>query len=109
VKPLALGTASEPAVGSEIRAVGFGKRGDKLGAGKKYQRDHVLVLARSSHEFLVGESTCNGDSGGPALDALGRVVGVVSRGGPACSGPTATNVYTRTSAFPTLLAKAKSP
>src|SRR5262249_1689343 len=33
-------------------------------------------------EFQVGESICEGDSGGPALDATtGAVVGVVSRGG----------------------------
>src|SRR5262249_30886010 len=84
VKPLAVALDNQPAVGSYVRAVGFGKRGQKAGSGKKYARDHVRVLDRSAAEFIVGESTCNGDSGGPALDANGAIVGVVSRGGPGC-------------------------
>jgi hypothetical protein len=30
-------------------------------------------------EFLGGDGVCSGDSGGPALDAAGRVVGIASR------------------------------
>jgi secreted trypsin-like serine protease len=106
VKPLAVKLDGAPLVGSYIRAVGFGKRGQKAGAGKKYARDHVRVLDRSENEFVVGESTCSGDSGGPALDASGAVVGVVSRGGPACTGSNATNIYTATSAFSRLIKRA---
>jgi V8-like Glu-specific endopeptidase len=40
-----------------------------------------------STEFLGETGICSGDSGGPALDADGKVVGVVSRGGPGCSTP----------------------
>jgi V8-like Glu-specific endopeptidase len=40
-----------------------------------------------STEFLGETGICSGDSGGPALDADGKVVGVVSRGGPDCSTP----------------------
>jgi V8-like Glu-specific endopeptidase len=40
-----------------------------------------------STEFLGETGICSGDSGGPALDADGKVVGVVSRGGPGCGTP----------------------
>jgi hypothetical protein len=40
-----------------------------------------------STEFRGETGICSGDSGGPALDADGKVLGVVSRGGPDCSTP----------------------
>ena len=40
-----------------------------------------------STEFRGETGICSGDSGGPAFDADGKVVGVVSRGGPDCSTP----------------------
>jgi hypothetical protein len=84
----------------EVRAVGYGKRGDDLGAGKKYARDRIPVLSATRAEFTTGESSCQGDSGGPAFDSdTGRVVGVVSRGGASCEGPTARSIYTRVDAF----------
>jgi hypothetical protein len=42
------------------------------------------VVAR---EFLGETGVCSGDSGGPALDAQGKVIGVVSRGSDPCSTP----------------------
>jgi hypothetical protein len=41
----------------------------------------------TAHEFVGDHGTCEGDSGGPALDTLGRVFGVTSRGGVGCSTP----------------------
>lgn len=41
----------------------------------------------TAHEWLGDHGTCEGDSGGPALDTLNRVVGVTSRGGANCSTP----------------------
>ena len=38
-------------------------------------------------EFLVGESFCSGDSGGPSMSSKGAVVGVVSRGGGGAMNP----------------------
>jgi MYXO-CTERM domain-containing protein len=38
-------------------------------------------------EFRGASGICEGDSGGPALDLAGKVVGVVSRGGAECSHP----------------------
>jgi hypothetical protein len=97
------------AKGAHVSAVGFGRRGDGDAAGTKLLRQHVRVLDTSDSEFLVGEATCQGDSGGPALDeGSGEIVGVVSRGGPACDGSDAHNIYTRTDVFHHLIDEAFS-
>ncbi len=86
--------------GEYVRAVGYGRRSDGDPAGTKMLRDHVRVLSVSPAEFTVGEATCHGDSGGPALDVgTSEVIGVVSRGGPRCDGPGVHNIYTRVDAF----------
>jgi secreted trypsin-like serine protease len=103
VTPLALGSLSGV---NAVRGVGFGKRGDNADAGKKMTRSNVAIHSESASEFTVGVLSCNGDSGGPALDSKGRVVGVVSRGGPTCSGPDSENIYTRVDAFQALIDQA---
>lgn len=93
--------------GHFVRAVGFGKTGDYGSAGEKLLRDHVKIQSVTAAEFEVGEATCNGDSGGPALDeSTGELLGVVSRGGPACEGPGVHNIYTRADAFEEVIASA---
>ncbi|HWA71522.1 MAG TPA: S1 family peptidase [Polyangiaceae bacterium] len=52
-------------------------------------------------EFRGETGVCEGDSGGPAFDADGKVVGVVSRGGEECSTP----VYTTVTAWRDLIAE----
>ncbi len=94
--------------GDTLRAVGYGKRGDGIGAGKKYVRDGISVQWTGAAEFVVGEATCQGDSGGPAIDSSGQVVGVVSAGGDTCEGPDAYGLYTRTDAFADLIQKTLS-
>ena len=95
------------AVGDHVRAVGYGRAGDGQPAGTKLLRDHVKVMDTSDNEFVVGEATCQGDSGGPAIDeTTGEIVGVVSRGGPACDGPNVHNIYTRSDVYLPLLAEA---
>jgi secreted trypsin-like serine protease len=96
VTPLALGPLTNV---ETVRGVGFGKRGDRASAGKKMTRSSVPILERSAAEFEVGVLSCSGDSGGPALDSQGNVVGIVSRGGPNCSGSSSRNIYTRVDAF----------
>jgi len=104
VAPLEVELEAEVQAGQELRAVGFGRRGGGKSSGRKYVREHVPVVDTSAFEFLVGEATCSGDSGGPALDeTTGSVIGVVSRGGPACEGPHVHNIYTRADPFASLL------
>jgi hypothetical protein len=47
------------------------------------------------NEWLGNGGPCSGDSGGPALDADGRVIGVVSRGKSGCTEPVFSDVATR--------------
>ena len=96
--------------GEHLRLVGFGKSGDESGAGQKLLRTNVPVVSVTAHEFETGEATCNGDSGGPAIDETsGEIVGVVSRGGPTCEGPDTRNIFTRAGAFASLIASAVTP
>ncbi|HEX7667569.1 MAG TPA: S1 family peptidase [Polyangiaceae bacterium] len=93
--------------GEHLRLVGYGKSGDDSGAGEKLLRTNVPVVSVTAHEFQTGEATCNGDSGGPAIDEdTGSIVGVVSRGGPTCEGADTRNIFTRVDAFTSLVAKA---
>jgi hypothetical protein len=95
------------AQGDHVRAVGFSRDPDGARATTKVLRDHVKVLETSANEFLAGEATCRGDSGGPAIDeATGEIVGVVSRAGPTCDGKGAHDVFTRTDAFLALIGQA---
>ena len=67
-------------------------------------------------EFMVGESLCAGDSGGPALSATGAVLGVAARAGngqprvtsyaDTCVGPKARAVYASLSAHTDLVTRA---
>jgi secreted trypsin-like serine protease len=43
--------------------------------------------------------TCRGDSGGPVVDALGNIVGIVSWGKKQCTGDGQPGVYTRVAAY----------
>ena len=101
VKPLPL-RARGPAVGDKVRSVGFGTPDEN--PATKLLREHVVVRSVSDGEFGVGEGTCLGGAGGPAIDEdTGEIIGIVTRDGP-CG--TARNVYTRVDAFTTLLESA---
>lgn len=99
--------AAAPRVGGRVRAVGFGAGAAGIAAGQKRAREHVPLVEVSAREFEVGEATCSGDSGGPALDEdSGAIVGVVSRGSRPCDAHDARNTYTRLDVHPDLLARA---
>ncbi len=89
-------------------AVGFGITSDtasdsgtrrRLNNLHRRLRGHLVRLARPRRHRRrrasgIGDhGTCEGDSGGPALDAQGRVFGVTSRGGAQCSSPIYGDVY----------------
>lgn len=99
VKPAPV-RATGPARGDRVRTVGYGALDGEGPTGIKLVREHVKVLSVSAAEFIVGESTCRGAPGGPALDeATGEILGVVTREGSSCEGPDAHNAYTRVDAF----------
>lgn len=86
----------EVAPGETYTAVGYGvDAGGEIG-GKRMQLSGLSVSCEpgtcdskivKATEFLGESGVCSGDSGGPALDEDGKVVGVVSRGGPECTTP----------------------
>jgi secreted trypsin-like serine protease len=89
--------ATGVAQGDHVITVGFG-------GAARLERDHVEVVQTTADELVVAEATCEGESGGPALDEqTGEIVGVLSRGGPTCDGPRAYDVYTRVDAYRKLI------
>lgn len=64
-----------------LTMVGYGRREDG-GTGKKFSVTVPVTQTNPSEIALGGASldSCEGDSGGPALDQEGRIVAVISRG-----------------------------
>ncbi|APR82692.1 Vitamin K-dependent protein C [Minicystis rosea] len=83
-----------PIVGETFTAVGYGttKGGTFNGTGTRHERTSVPVTGAGKtttaegivrtveSDWTSGEGPCAGDSGGPAIDAVGRSFGVMSRG-----------------------------
>ncbi|WP_437687711.1 trypsin-like serine protease [Sorangium sp. So ce176] len=98
VTPLAPRLDRPPEEGEVYSAVGFGDtEGRARDGGARRRRDglHVECVGygcgtqeRVTGSEWRGESgICSGDSGGPALDVAGRIIGVTSRGPAGCSDP----------------------
>lgn len=101
VCPLIPRVDSAVASGEGYTAVGFGITSPTAAAaGTRYQVTGLSVQCAAdcgidtsaTLEWIGGASTakgaCDGDSGGPALDAAGRVIGTVSRGPASSCSPT---------------------
>jgi hypothetical protein len=81
--------------GEAFTAVGFGTALEDGAAGTRRALANVEVVCGANAcgapdvltdtEFLGEQAVCEGDSGGPALDVNGEVVGVASRTGEDCT------------------------
>ncbi|WP_433931320.1 serine protease [Sorangium cellulosum] len=89
--------------GEEYYAVGFGATNDRsTGAGLRRRRDNLFIdcvadgcpaSVVKSTEWVGDTGICEGDSGGPSLDLMHRVIGVTSRGAEGCEYPIYGYVY----------------
>jgi hypothetical protein len=84
------------APGESYTAVGYGVDSSGESSGRRMQLRGLSITCEpgacntdvvKATEFMGEKGVCSGDSGGPALDQDGKVVGVVSRGGPECTTP----------------------
>lgn len=88
-EPIAPRLDEPVAHGEPYTAVGFGATPDPDQQGTRRSREGLLVTctpedcagvaAVEDTEFRGGDGVCSGDSGGPAIDADGRVTGIASR------------------------------
>jgi hypothetical protein len=106
--PAAMATPLVPRIDVSARAaevyaaVGYGLDLDS-GSGTRRNRTGLLVSCSgtacgpivTNSEWGGQEAVCPGDSGGPALDAAERVIGVASRGSEGCRTP----IYSSVSSF----------
>jgi hypothetical protein len=122
VATASLGTTADTfATGDMLSVVGFGATdpsGNGVDSKTLLERDDMQIVAIGpvalqtptqkdpmlAGEFATTTGFCNGDSGGPALDANGNVIGIVSRAVHDCA--TGPDVFTSTAAHFDLAAKA---
>lgn len=100
--PIAPRLEPAPTVAETYAAVGYGATDDSgSGTGQRRRRDGLAVgcvaagcasTFSDEAEWRGEAGVCGGDSGGPALDGSGRVLGVASRGAVGCVDPTYTMV-----------------
>lgn len=101
--------------GETYSAVGYGgsdANEDVAEYGIRHSRAGLSVMCGQNNncadntvaaqEFLGSEGACHGDSGGPAIDDDGQVIGVLSRGAEGCASP----IYVGVPAFEALLVDA---
>lgn len=86
--PLGYVAPESPAVGDTLTVVGFGRtisetEGD---VGRKYVGTTTVDFVGTEIICTGPSRTCAGDSGGPAFDSRGDIVGVVSAGDEGCVG-----------------------
>ena len=96
-KPLRPRLAAGPAKGEAYAAIGYGTTTEEAtDPGTRRRKDGLTVdclgdacqsALVSPSEWVGGTSVCSGDSGSPAVDAQGDVVGVASRGTLGCATP----------------------
>jgi len=93
-----LGIWSATVQNEEYSAMGYGSTDDAgNGSGIRRRRDDLVATCADEQcpgwaqvtntEWIGDTGVCTGDSGGPAVDLAGRVIGVASRGGQGCTFP----------------------
>jgi hypothetical protein len=127
IAPIRLGP---PAIAEKVSAVGWGvDETGNLPQQREFRTGIPLIgigpgvypenpdYGYGDSEFMIGESACSGDSGGPTLSASGAVLGVASRAGngkardpynyaTTCMGSGAHAVYTHLGAHKELVTRA---
>lgn len=104
-KPLVPRLDTAPTSSEQFAAIGYGltsPSGTQSGVRMRVDENLVRCLGEScnsptdsivaGNEWLGDARTCPGDSGGPAVDAKGQVMGVLSRGPDGCIASVYTDV-----------------
>lgn len=100
ITPASVRTSKPVVVGEKVAAVGYGLVGtDEDSSGRRRSLDgaKVQTVGESKHqnnttrsmatEWILDRGPCEGDSGSPAFDASGELIGIMSRGQQAtCTG-----------------------
>lgn len=111
--PIALRTTS-PTAGETFTAIGFGRDGE-AGSGARRRRDGLRVscVGKDCKSALLAPTewwgdgaVCEGDSGGPALDREGYVVGIASRKRDGCTATIYADIATSSPFITAALAEA---
>ena len=138
IAPVALHTGTEPAAGSRVSGLGWGRTQQAGGpdsysailwradqklipvdqcrqrAGFEPKRANGVTVARIGDKVLCAgdtpSKTCSGDSGGPLIFTNGvpTLIGIVSWNKENCSNPANPGVYTRVASFGGWIARAKA-
>lgn len=85
-----------------LRSYGRTDAADPSSFGRKYRRGGTVYDLQAT-VFSADVGACSGDSGGPAFDDSGTVVGVVSQGDGSCSG---VSTFDRVDAAAAMIAQA---
>ncbi|MBO6936466.1 MAG: trypsin-like serine protease [Deltaproteobacteria bacterium] len=88
VTPVALGSVDEGSVDASVTMLGYGgTSADDSGGGVRRSGSGRVEAVEATELRIVPDPamSCRGDSGGPVLDEAGALIGVTSRGDPACA------------------------